>query len=112
MFEKAIGIFSVAAIGRASRWLHVRNFVRIRAKHAQERFGSHRAGADFDIVGLLDDSATLSIKSLELEDQLLERWRFGCMCHWILASSGRGARPACLMPSLRDSLIFARLPWA
>ena len=65
---EAIGILAVAAVGGTAAGLHIGDAVRLRAEHAQEGFGAHGAGADLDIVGLLDDAAALRPVLFQLED--------------------------------------------
>ena len=69
---EAIGIFAVAAVGGPTTRLHVRDAIRSRAENAKECFRVHRAGADFDIVGLLKHAALLHPEMRELQDQILE----------------------------------------
>ena len=77
VLEQAVRIFSVTAVGGPARGLHICDLVGLRTEHAKESFWSHRAGAYFHIVGLLDDRAARSLESLELEDELLEGQRIG-----------------------------------
>ncbi len=77
VLEQPVGILPVTPVGRTPRRLYVSHLIRIRPKHAQECFRSHGSGAHFDVVGLLDDRSTLSEKSLQLEDELLEGQRIG-----------------------------------
>ena len=53
---KAVGIFAVAAICRPAAWLGIDDAIRIGPEHAQESFRVHRSGADFHIVGLLENA--------------------------------------------------------
>ena len=77
VLEQPVGILPVAPIRRTPRGLHVRNLIGIRPKHAQEGFRRHGAGADFYVVGLLNDRPALGVKSLQLEDEFLEGQRVG-----------------------------------
>ena len=62
VLEQAVGILTVAAIGGTPRGLHVRDLVWIRAEDAEECFRRHGAGADFNVVGLLDDGPALGVR--------------------------------------------------
>src|SRR5579864_3007176 len=72
MFIEAIGIVAVAAIGGTAAGLHVGNVVRLGAEDTEERFRSHSARADLDVVGFLDDAAAVGPVFLERKDCLLE----------------------------------------
>ena len=72
MLVEAVGIFAVAAVGGAAAGLHVRHFIRFGAEDAQEGFGRHGAGADFEIMRFLDDGATVGPVVLQLEDCVLK----------------------------------------
>src|ERR1035441_2448973 len=56
---EAVGILAVASVGGAAAGLNVGHAIGLRAEHAQERFGSHGASADFEVVGFLDDAAAI-----------------------------------------------------
>jgi hypothetical protein len=73
VLEEAIGIFAVAAIGRAARWLRVTDAIGLGAEHAQKGFGRHGAGADFDVIRLLNDAAAFRPETLQTEEELLKR---------------------------------------
>jgi hypothetical protein len=77
MLEQPVGILAVTSVGGATRRLHIRDFVWLRPEHAQERFGSHGSGADFDVVGLLQHASALRPETLQAEDQILEGRRIG-----------------------------------
>ena len=77
VLEQSVGILPVTPVGRTPRRLHIGNFIRIRPQHAKERLRSHRSGAHFNVIRLLDDCSTLGVKSLQLEDEFLERQRIG-----------------------------------
>ena len=53
---EAIGILAVAAVGGTAAGLHVGDAIGLRAQHAQKCLGTHGAGADFDVVRLLNDA--------------------------------------------------------
>src|SRR5882672_1226221 len=72
MLVEAIGIFAVAAVGGPTTRLHVADAIGVEAKDTEKGFRMHRAGADFDIVRLLEDAALLYPKLGELQDQILE----------------------------------------
>ena len=77
VLEQPVGILAVASVRRTPRRLHVRDLVRLRSQHAQERFRSHGAGADLNVVGLLQHASALGPKSLQAQDEFLERERIG-----------------------------------
>ena len=86
VFVEAIGIFAVAAIGRAARRLHVGHAIRRGTEDAKESFGMHCAGANFGVVRLLEHAAFFSPELHELEDQVLEgKPRFGLASSFTLA---------------------------
>jgi len=74
---KTIGIFTVAAIRRPARGLHVCDFVGLRTEYSQKCFGSHCARADFDVMRLLQDASPFSPESLQAKDEFLESQRIG-----------------------------------
>ncbi len=76
---KSVRIFAVAAIGGTPAGLRIHDAIRIRPEDAQKRFGMHRTGADFNIVGLLQNAPALNPVFLELEQDFLKReaFRFG-----------------------------------
>jgi hypothetical protein len=59
MLVKPVGIFAVAAVGGAAAGLHVSHSIGFWAKYTEERFGRHGSGADFEIIGFLDDAAAI-----------------------------------------------------
>jgi hypothetical protein len=69
---KAIRILTVATVGGAATRLNVRDAIRGGAEDAEECLGVHRAGANFDVVRLLEDAALLDPEMRELEDEVLE----------------------------------------
>src|SRR5579872_5856763 len=78
VLEEAIRILSVAAIGGPSGGLGIADFVRFWSEHAEKCFRSHGASSDLDIVGLLQNAATLGPEALEAEEQFLKR-KGGCL---------------------------------
>ena len=72
---QAIGILAVTPICRPPRRLHVCDFVWFGSKHAQKSLRRHCAGANFDVVWLLQDASTLGPEGLEAKDEFLKRWR-------------------------------------
>ncbi len=70
--EEAVGVFAVAAVGGAARGLRVGDADGSGAEDAQEGVRRHGAGADFEVVGLLEDAAVLGPEALQGEEQLLE----------------------------------------
>ena len=57
VLEEAIGILAVAAVGRTARGLHVADAIGLGTENAEKGLRRHGSGADFDIVGLLQDAA-------------------------------------------------------
>ena len=53
---EAVGIFAVAAVGGTAARLGVDDAIRLRPEHAQKSFGMHGAGADFDVIRLLQNT--------------------------------------------------------
>jgi hypothetical protein len=49
-----VGILAITAVGGPAAGLHISYAVRLRAEDPKECLGSHGAGANFDVVGLLD----------------------------------------------------------
>ena len=78
---KPVGILAIAAIGGPARRLHVGYLVGLWPKHTQKSFRRHGAGADIDVVGLLQDTSSLGPEGLEAEDEFLESRRIGL--RWI-----------------------------
>ena len=70
--EKAIRVLAVTAIGGATRRLRVPDADGLGPEHAQKRIRRHGAGADLDVVGLLQDAAALRPEALETKDDLLK----------------------------------------
>ena len=69
---EAVGVVAVASIGRAAAGLNVGDAVGLGAEDAQESLGAHGAGADFDVVRLLNDAAAIGPVLLQLEDNFLK----------------------------------------
>ena len=84
---EAVGVFAIAAVGGAAAGLDVGNLIRFGTEDAEEGFGGHGAGADFEIMRFLDDDATVCPVVLEFEDSVLKRIH-GYFC--ALLSGGRG----------------------
>jgi hypothetical protein len=72
MLIEAIRVFAVAAVGGPTARLDIADAIGMGAEDAEERFRMHRAGTDFDIVGLLEDAALLCPEVRKLQDQILE----------------------------------------
>ena len=75
VLEEAIGILAIAAVGGTARGLHVTDAIGLGAEHAEEGLGRHGSGADFDVVGLLQDAAVVGPESLQAKDEFLKRQR-------------------------------------
>ena len=73
VFEETVGIFAVAAVGGAAAGLDVDHAIRLGTEDAEECFRMHRAGANFDVVGLLEYAALVGPEFFELEDEILKR---------------------------------------
>ncbi len=69
---KAIGIFTIASIGRTPGWLDVGHIPRLWTENTQERSGIEGPRAFFHIVGLLDDTTLLGPVILQSKDQFLK----------------------------------------
>src|SRR5580704_9785502 len=74
---EAIGIVAIAAVGWPSAGLDVGDAVRLGSKNAQKSLGAHGAGADFDVIRLLNDAAAFGPILFEVEDDLLESGHSG-----------------------------------
>ena len=72
MFVEAVGIFAVASVGGPTRGLDVSDAVGSGAEDAEKGFRVHGAGADFGVVGLLEDAALAIPIVHQLQDELLE----------------------------------------
>src|ERR1700687_1105810 len=77
MLVQAVGVFTVAAVLRTPRWLHVRGAPWLGAERAQEGGGVRRPRADFDVVRLQQRATLRSPILLKPEDDLLERKHLG-----------------------------------
>ena len=69
---KPVRIFAISAVRGTAARLHVSHSVRLRSQHAKKRFGSHRAGAHFQVVRLLDDGAAIRPIALQFENCVLK----------------------------------------
>jgi hypothetical protein len=69
---EAVGIFTVAAVSGAARWLDVGDAIGRGAEDTEEGFRVHGAGTDFGVVGLLEDAGLASPELHELEDEILK----------------------------------------
>ena len=76
VLKETVWIFAIAAVGRPTRRLNISDAVRIRTEHPKIRFRMHRSRPDLDIVGLLDDAASITPVRLKLKDEVLERRPF------------------------------------
>ena len=73
VFVETVGVFAIAAIGRAAAGLDVGNLIRFGPENAEEGFGGHGAGAYLEVMRLLDDGATVGPVVLQFEDGVLKR---------------------------------------
>ena len=69
---QAIGVFAVAAIGRAAARLHIGEASRLWANRAQKSHGVKGAGAHFHIQWLHNGTALLRPIVLERQNQALK----------------------------------------
>ena len=74
---QAVGILAVAPVRRPARGLNVGHFVWVWPEHTQKGFGRHSAGANFDIVGLLQHTSAFRPEGLQMQDEALEGERVG-----------------------------------
>ena len=81
---KSVGVFSVPAVGRTPARLYVGYAIRSSAEDPQERLGTHRPRAHFDVKRLLNDTAVLSPVGLEVRNDFLKGLH-------PVATRGRGA---------------------
>src|SRR5579864_1321317 len=72
VLEEAIGIFTEAAIRRPPGRLDIGHVPRLAPKHSQEGLRVHRAGADLEIEGLLDEAALRGPVVRQFEDEFLK----------------------------------------
>ncbi len=77
---EAVGVLAVTPVIGADRRLDVRHVPRLGAEHAQEGGRVHRPCTHLGVVGLGDETAVVSPKLLEFEDDFLERGRHGDQC--------------------------------
>src|SRR5262249_25870321 len=77
MLVEAVGIVAVASVGGAAGRLNVSYLVRLGTKHTEKRFRGHGAGADFDIIRLLQNAAALRPELLQAKDHFLKCRRGG-----------------------------------
>ncbi len=66
-----VGVVAIAPVRRATAGLDVNDVVRVRAQDAEERLGTHRAGADLHIERLLHNAALLGPIPFELQNDVL-----------------------------------------
>ena len=75
VLEEAVGVLAVAAVGGTARGLNVADAIGLGTEDAEKGFGRHGSGADFDIVGLLEDATMIGPKSLQAKDEFLKGQR-------------------------------------
>ena len=75
--EVTVGVFAVAAVSGAARGLRVTDAIGLGAENAQKSLRGHGAGADFNVVGLLQDTAARRPEALQAEEKLLKGQRGG-----------------------------------
>src|SRR4029077_1471434 len=56
MFVESVWVLAIASIGGSTRWLDVSDAIGSGTEDAKERFRVHGAGANFGVVGLLEDA--------------------------------------------------------
>ena len=69
---EAVGVVTVAAIGRTATWLHIGDLPGLRAQGAQGRGRMERARPHLRIVGLQDDATLLRPIPLQRQHDFLE----------------------------------------
>jgi len=67
-----VGVFAVAAVGGPPRGLHVGHVPGLGAQGAQKRRRVERAGADLEVIGLLEDAALARPVLVEGKNQFLK----------------------------------------
>ncbi len=72
MLEEAVGVFAITAVGGAARRLRVADAVGLGAEHAQKGLRRHGACADFNVIGLLEDTTACGPEALQTEQQFLK----------------------------------------
>lgn len=72
MLVEAVGIVAITAIGGAAAGLDVGHLVLLSAEDAEKGFRGHGAGADFGIVGFVDDATTVGPVFLQLKNSFLK----------------------------------------
>jgi hypothetical protein len=75
IMEKAVGILTVAAVGRAPYRVDISHLARVGLKYPKEGGGTHGGRAFFQVIGLADDTALLGPKVVELKYYLLKSKR-------------------------------------
>jgi len=68
---------SVPSVSRAPRGLHIGHLVGLGTEDTEKCLGSHGAGPNLDVIGLLQDTSALRPECLQAENKLLERKRIG-----------------------------------
>jgi hypothetical protein len=84
VFEEAVRILAVAAVGWSARGLRVGDADGLGAEDSEEGVRRHGAGADLDVVGLLKDAALVGPELLKPEEEFLKGERgflFGDCSH-------------------------------
>ncbi len=72
MLVEPVRIFAIAPVGGTAARLNIRDAIRLRPQHAQERFGTHRARPHLHVVRLLDDRAAVGPIALQFENRILK----------------------------------------
>ena len=72
VFEKAVGILAVTAVGGPAGWLGIGDGERPRVKHAQKGLRRHGAGAYLHVIRLLQYASTLGPKGLQTKEEFLK----------------------------------------
>ncbi len=67
-----VGIFAVAAVGGATRRLHIGGPPRFGPQGAQQGGGVEGAGADLHVVGLLNDAALVGPITAQFQNDILK----------------------------------------
>jgi hypothetical protein len=69
---ETVGILTIAPVGGPTARLNVGDAVWVRSENAKKRLRVHRAGPDFNIVGLLEDASLPHPKMGKRKDEILK----------------------------------------
>ncbi len=69
---KPVGVFSIPPVGGTPGWLDVSHIVRLGSEHPEKGRGIESARTDFEVIGLLDESSSVSPELVECKYKFLE----------------------------------------